>query len=174
MARKLAGASLRALEFRTRRANRVPACERDFADSKTRSHNLLHERVNRRRHNHSRRPIRHRVSSVAMITAADIDPTAMNSPKFRLIAVQCVRPWPDPPERPARESRVGNERRSRRAARVLPASCVLRGRGHAPGTPSRAFSPPQAPVPPVTTRRISPRAREPGPARVPPSRRRHD
>lgn len=29
-----------------------------------------------------------------MFTAADIDPTATNSPKFRLIAVQCVRPPP--------------------------------------------------------------------------------
>lgn len=31
-----------------------------------------------------------------MFTAADIDPTATNSPKFRLIAVQCVRAPPPP------------------------------------------------------------------------------
>lgn len=34
----------------------------------------------------------HEFVAHTMFTAADIDPTATNSPKFRLIAVQCVRP----------------------------------------------------------------------------------
>jgi hypothetical protein len=42
----------------------------------------------------------------AMFTVADIDPTATNSPKFRLIAVQCVRPQPQPDALPRKALRA--------------------------------------------------------------------
>jgi len=166
MARNLAGASLRALEFRdTTGESRAGVRERDFADSpKPQPHfsspNALTVGatitvaarsdtaclVCRHDHRGGHRPHCHELAEV------QADCRAMRASPTRT------------PGRPAREPRVGNEHRSRRAVRVLPACCVLRGRGHAPGTPPRACSTPHASVPPVFTRRISPRAREPPPA----------
>ena len=78
-----------------------------------------------------------------MFTVADIDPTATNSPKFRLIAVQCVRPRPTP-----REVLVPKRFHDRYArARVLLASCALRCGIHTAADEAQAHTIPCFPVP---------------------------
>ena len=158
-----AGASLKALGFGTRLANR---CRARFSGPYT------PERVNRRRHSQSQSPPDQapRLSSVAMITAADIDPTAMNSPKFRLIAVQCVRPRPEPPGDRARTAcweRAPIETRGAGVTRVLRAA-KSRPR---PGTPHRACSTPHASFRPSSCG-ASPRERDAPACPIPTTRHR--
>ena len=139
-------------------------------------HDHTPERVNRRRHPQSQSPPDQapRLSSVAMITAADIDPTAMNSPKFRLIAVQCVRPRPEPPGDPRANRVLGTSTDRDARCGCYPRAACCEVEATPPGRPpahvrhrtprfrpssrgasprERASRPPRAPIP--TTRRLT-------------------